>query len=195
MKKFLLLIIIILALLGGGYYWFSQNTDVEFEETEVKTIPTRIEKIKEIGEWEFLTISDEEIAEYSKTVKRTWPLPDAKQSISRIYSGTLRVGFNLKKDVKEGWIVENGDTVDVRLPKVHLLDERFIDEAASRSLIEEGDFSHEEREKLYDIAQKKMKAACLTPENMQRAETTAKEQMTSLLKAIGFKVINVDIEK
>lgn len=192
MKKYIFLLLLLIIACVGVYIYFKQTTDVSFQQSETATLPTRIEKIKDIGEWEFLSITSEDIVDTTAVVKRPWPLPDSKKRLVRIYKGTLRLGFDLKTDTREGWIAERGDTVDVKLPPVRLLDDRFIDEAATRPLIEEGDWTHEDRERLYSKAVRKMKREYLSPENIHRVETSALEQMESLLRSLGFQQVNIE---
>lgn len=166
-----------------------KSTDVTFTQTETLTTPTRLEKIREIGEWEFMTLHDEEIVDTTAVTKRIWPLPDKKKQLVRIYAGTLRIGFDLRRDTVAGWLRESGDTVRIKLPKVHLLDERFIDEAATRPLIEEGEWSHADRDRLYYKAAKKMKARCLNADNLNTAQGNAREQVEQLMHAVGFTTV------
>lgn len=195
MKKYLLISLLI-ALLGVvGYFIISRSTDLSFNQSATETSPTRIDKVLEIGEWEFLSIHDEEILDTVAEVKRIWPLPAGKKRLARIYKGTLRLGFDLKKDVTPGWIEEHGDTVRVTLPPIRLLDERFIDEAASEPLYEEGKWTHVDRQALTRQAVRKMKRVCLTPDNLEKANQSAVTRMEQLLRTLGFTHITVNPTK
>ena len=85
--------------------------------------PMRIQAIRSIGQWEFLSIDDEEIID---TVRRHWLSSD--DQLVRIYRGTLRLGVDFRQ-CSPDWALAYGDTVKVRLPEVRLLDNLFIDEA------------------------------------------------------------------
>ena len=70
---------------------------------QIDITPEQIQSIKEIGEWEFLSISDEEMVD---TTRHGLFSDD---HLVRIYYGTLRLGINLKQ-VRTGWIVPSGDS-------------------------------------------------------------------------------------
>ena len=54
---------VIIALIVGAYFLL-RNSDVSIgNEATVKLSPTTIEQMEAIGQWEFLAISDEEIAD------------------------------------------------------------------------------------------------------------------------------------
>ena len=93
--------------------------------------PEQITAIKAIGQWEFLSVSDEELVD---TVRRGFFRDD---HLVRIYYGTMRFGIDLGK-AKPGWLAARGDTVVVTLPPISLLDHDFIDEARTKSFFESG---------------------------------------------------------
>ena len=138
--------------------------------------PTQIESIKAVGEWEFLSISTEELVD---TVRRSLLRRD---ELARIYYGTLRLGFNMK-DVE---ISTQGDSVLLTLPRIGLLDRDFIDEARTKSFFESGSWKAEDREALYKRAYQKMKVHCLTPTNLRTAEDNARESFRKLLRSMGY---------
>lgn len=193
MKKYLAkyLVLAMVVVVAGllAYYFINPSTSLKFSSEETSVTPAHIDKVLEIGEWEFLTVRDEEIADTTAYEKRIWPLPDKKKQLARIYTGTLRIGFDLKKDTKPDWIKTKGDTAIVKLPKTRLLDERFIDEAATRPLIEEGKWTHSDRAALTAQAALKMKKQVLTPETLAQADTTARVQLTALLRSLGYTTI------
>jgi hypothetical protein len=141
--------------------------------------PTQIESIKAVGEWEFLSISTEELIDTTR--KRLI----SDDHLVRIYYGTLRLGVNMKQ-VEPGWIEQRNDTLFLTLPKVGLLDRDFIDEARTKSFFESGSWKAEDREVLYKRAYQKMKAHCLTPTNLRTAEDNARESFRKLLRSMGY---------
>ena len=141
--------------------------------------PTQIESIKAVGEWEFLSISTEELIDTTR--KRLI----SDDHLVRIYYGTLRLGVNMKQ-VEPGWIEQRNDTLFLTLPKVGLLDRDFIDEARTKSFFESGSWKAEDREALYKRAYQKMKAHCLTPTNLRTAEDNARESFRKLLRSMGY---------
>ena len=115
----ILLLIIVFFLLKGTSVGIEQND-------RISVTPTQIRAIEEIGEWEFLSISDEELID---TVSYGF---FGDSELVRIYYGTLRLGINLR-EAKPGWIKVEKDSIAVRLPSVRLLDQDFIDEARTVS--------------------------------------------------------------
>ena len=147
-------------------------------ETEegINVTPEQIQSIRNIGQWEFLSISDEELVD---TLRRGLITND---QLVRIYYGTLRLGFDTK-DVK---IQSQGDSVMVTLPRVRLLDEEFIDEARTKAFYESGRWTADDREALYRKAQRLMKAHALTPQNLQTAADNADAQLRRMMQAMGY---------
>ena len=152
--------------------------------SDINVTPEQIQRIKAIGEWEFLSISDEDLVD---TVRKGLFKDD---QLVRIYYGTLRLGVNLQH-VKDGWIKTQGDTVSVTLPKVGLLDEHFIDEARTKAFYESGKWTPKDREALYHKAHRQMKAHCLTPQNLKSAENNADTQFRRMMKAMGYNNITI----
>ena len=150
--------------------------------------PTQIESIKAVGEWEFLSISTEELVDTTR--KRLFK----DDQLVRIYYGTLRLGVNMQQ-VKPGWIQQRNDTLFLTLPKVGLLDRNFIDEARTKSFFESGTWQAEDREALYKQAYRKMTAHCLTPTNLQTAEENARESFRKMLRSMGYKNVDIKFEK
>ncbi len=189
--KYVLLAVLLIVGAGLLWHWMRSSTRLQLGVTQKSTQRTRIERMQDIGEWEFLTISDEELVDTTAVVNHLWPLPDGEKRLVRIYTGTLRLGFDLKNDVMPGWARETGDSIDVTLPAIRLLDERFIDEAATHALIEDGRWTYREREKLTAKAQRQMRERCLTPENIRHAEQNALNQVEQTLRALGYRRVSV----
>lgn len=156
-------------------------------EEKIDPTPTQIQSIKAIGEWEFLSISIEELAD---TVRKGFFSDD---ELARIYYGTLRLGINMHH-VEPGWLQTEGDSICLTLPKIGLLDREFIDEARSKPFFESGSWKPEDREALYRQAHNNMLAHGLTNENLSAAETNAREQITSLMRAMGYKRVSISFK-
>lgn len=150
--------------------------------------PEIVESIKHIGQWEFLSISDEEMVD---TVRKGIFFDD---QLTRIYYGTLRLGIDLGK-TDHDWISAEGDSVSVLLPPVTLLDDHFIDETLTKSFIEKGTWTDADRQLLYEKAQRQMKRRCLTRANIQSAEDNATRQFNQMLKQMGFNKIHIRIKE
>ena len=157
---------------------FSSNEEIDFT-------PTIVERMRSIGQWEFLSISDEELID---TVRTGFFTDD---ELVRIYYGTLSIGIDLR-DCSKDWISTEGDTIFVTLPEVKLLDQNFIDEASSRSFFETGSWSNKDRKAMYERARQRMLSRCLTEENLNTARLNAREQIGRMLRHIAEpKVIRV----
>lgn len=179
-------VVAVLLVAGAAFvYWLlgSNNASVATKE-HVELSPTQIEHIKAIGQWEFLTVSDEELVD---TVRHGFFGDD---ELVRIYTGTLRLGIDMA-DTEEDWIRTDGDTLRVMLPPVRLLDTNFIDEASARSFYESGRWTQADRKALARKARQKMLARCLTPQNIASAEQNATAQFHQMLRAMGFPYVSI----
>jgi hypothetical protein len=155
---------------------------------DINVTPEQIQSIRDIGEWEFLSISNEELVD---TVRKGFLSND---ELVRIYYGTLRLGVNLHQ-TSPRWLQASGDSVTVTLPRIGLLDRDFIDEARTKSFYETGRWSPADREKLYHKAYRQMVAHSLTKENMETARQNAEEQFRQMMKAMGFRYIDIKFEE
>lgn len=155
---------------------------------KIELTPTQIQSVRSIGQWEFLAVSDEELVD---TVRKRFFSDD---QLARIYYGTLRLGVDLQ-EAKEGWMVADGDTIRVLMPPVKLLDNRFIDEARTRSFYESGRWSAADREQLYQKAHRQMLQHALTAANLQRARENGEVQMRRLLRSMGFDAVEIRYEE
>lgn len=189
---------VILALYGVGIImavvliaWiFSsvKTSSVEISaDQKIDITPKQIKSIKDIGEWEFLAISDEEMVD---TVRKGFFSDD---HLARIYYGTMRLGVNLKQ-VESGWITVNDDTLDITLPKIGLLDRDFIDEARTKSFFESGKWETKDREALLRRAYQRMLQRGLTPQNLEAARQNGDAQVRQVMQSMGFKFIKVRFE-
>ena len=171
-----------------GVLWLVRacsQTEVGLEVNEdINITPEQITSIKAIGEWEFLSIADEELVD---TVRKGLFSDD---HLSRIYYGTIRLGINLHQ-VEPGWVTASGDSLLVTLPAIGLLDRDFIDEARTKSFYESGKWSHQDREALYRRAYQKMLKHALTPENLRQARQNGEAQMQRLFQTMGYEHVSI----
>lgn len=156
----------------------------ETTETETQFSPTMLTSMEQIGEWEFLTVSDEELVD--TTVKSIF----GDKQLTRIYYGKLRLGIDMSEAGKD-WVRAEGDSVSVTLPPVKLLDEKFIDEARTKSFFESGSWTEEDREALLHRAEAKMRERCLSRETMKSAEANATARVSQIFRALGYKKVRV----
>lgn len=170
--------------------WLNRDNSIEIETSNesINVGYTRLESIRNIGEWEFLAVSDEELVD---TIRRGFFGDD---NLVRIYYGTLRLGINMK-ETKPGWITTDKDTIVARLPKIKLLDENFIDETRTRSFFAEGKWSAADYKALYMKAYRKMRERCMSESNIKSAENNAAEQFTNLLHSMGYGYVRIEWEQ
>lgn len=172
-----LLTIIFLLLTNRNFF----SSTIEHNPT-IELTPAEIKSIREIGEWEFLSLPTEELAD---TIRKGILTDDR---LVRIYYGTLRLGINLEQ-ASPDWITTHGDTVYVKLPPIQLLDKHFINEAQTKAFYESGTWSESAKRELYYKAYNAMKRRCMTEENLRTAETNARKQIASLFRSFGFREI------
>lgn len=190
MKKIEIIIILTLVvIIGGCLYWWNKDNNVEGGSVgETMVSPTQIKSIESIGQWEFLSVSDEELTDTT----RHGFFGDDK--LVRIYYGTLHLGIDMK-DAKEGWMKASQDTITCTLPPIKLLDNNFIDEAKTKSFFETGKWTGKDRQALYNRAYAAMKKRCLSKANITTAENNAQSQFYKMMKAMGFTNVKVEFEK
>ena len=181
--------IIVVVLLAVWLYRSLGDARLEVgADDSIGLTPTQIESIKAVGEWEFLSVSTEELIDTTR--KRLF----SDDQLVRIYYGTLRLGVNMKQ-VEPSWIQQRNDTLFLTLPKVGLLDRDFIDEARTKSFFESGTWKAEDREALYKRAYRKMIAHCLTPANLSTAEDNARDSFRKMLRSMGYQNIEITFGK
>ncbi|MBR1934108.1 MAG: DUF4230 domain-containing protein [Prevotella sp.] len=184
-------ILAVILLLGGGIWWLWRQP---FEPAAIEHgnridfSPQQIQSIRDIGQWEFLAITDEELVD---TTRRRLFSDD---HLAHIYYGTLRLGIDLQQ-LKDEWVVVRQDTIFLTLPPVGLLDQHFIDEARTRSFFEAGRWSAADREAMYRRAERLMRAHALTPQNLKTAEANAEEQVRKLMHTMGYNEVIISFAR
>lgn len=169
--------------------WLMKDNQVSIGHTDhIGITSVQVDKIKSIGQWEFLSIADEELVD---TVRHGF---FGDTELARIYYGTLRLGIDMRQ-VKEGWIQMDHDTVVVTLPAIQLLDDKFLDEARTKTFYEDGKWTENDKEALRHRACEAMKRRCLTADNVSHAQQNAKKQFESLLKAMDFPFVKVRFQE
>lgn len=177
--------IVLLVILVGWIWRDVRSSRVEITaDQRIDITPEQIQSIKAIGEWEFLSISDEEMVD---TIRKGIFSDD---HLVRIYYGTMRLGINLKQ-VESGWISTNGDTLNIMLPQIALLDKDFIDEARTKSFFESGSWSPKDREAMMRRAYQRMLQRGLTPQNLEAARVNGDAQVRQVMQGMGFKHVKI----
>jgi hypothetical protein len=152
--------------------------------SEVIMTPSQIESIRRIGQWEFMSINNEELVD---TIRKGFFSDD---HLVRIYYGTLRLGIDLS-DFDAQRISKHEDSLTVQLPAITLLDDHFIDEARTKSFHESGSWSNKDRQALYERARHKMKNRCITPATLEGTRQLAEAQIRRLLMAMGYEKVSI----
>ena len=162
-----------------------QQTEVSLEADQTIDItPEQIESIRAIGQWEFLSISNEELVD---TTRKGLFRDD---HLARIYYGTVRLGIDMQK-MDSTWITVQGDSITMWLPRPTLLDKNFIDEARTKSFHESGRWKPTDRETLYRRAQQRMLRYSMTPQNIETARKNGETQMKRVMQSMGFMHVNI----
>lgn len=192
MKKKAIIIVTIAVAVIIAIVWLvrslSQSEVTVAVDEQINITPEQITSIKALGEWEFLAIANEELVD---TVRKNILKDD---HLVRIYYGTVRLGINMHQ-VSPGWLRTAGDSIEVVLPKIGLLDRDFIDEARSKSFFESGKWSHKDREALYRKAYRKMLQRSLTKENINKAQQNGEAQFHQMMRSLGYEHVSIRFEE
>lgn len=165
-----------------------RDTQIRTEVNDkIDLTPTQVISMREIGQWEFLSVEDEELVD---TVRKGIFRDDV---LTRIYFGTLRLGFDMRS-VREDWLRRDADTLHVTLPRITLLDNDFIDEARTKAFYESGTWNDKARADLYKRAHEKMLRRCMTRENIKSAEENASRQVSRMFNSMGYKYVEIRFE-
>ena len=184
---FITILVLALLVLGVGAYLLnrvSENSATTEVDQRIDVTPTQITAMKQIGQWEFLSVSDEELVDTLR------PGFFSDDELIRIYYGTMRLGIDMS-DANERWISHDNDTIEVTLPPIRLLDDRFIDEARTKSFFESGSWSDADRETMYQRARQCMMVRGLSKSNMESAEQNASRQFYQMMRSMGFEHVKV----
>lgn len=147
--------------------------------------PAQVTRIRRIGKWEFLSMQMEEIID---TTHSRFLLSD--EQLVRIYRGTIRLGIDTEQ-LSDDWLTVRGDTALLRLPPVRQLNADFIDEASTQTFYETGSWSNKARERMYREARRRMLERLRRSDAYREAEENGREQMTALMRAFGFRAVEV----
>jgi len=153
--------------------------------TEVFMTPAQIESLRDLGQWEFLAVNNEELVD---TVRRGILFDD---HLVRIYYGTCRLGLDLSR-LDSTAVTPVGQSLILTVPDVQLLDSNFIDEARTRTFHEEGRWSGADRNDLYLRARQRMTARAMTQANISNCRLLAEAQLQQLLHAMGFQEVKIE---
>lgn len=181
MKKFLLIVAVIGCAISflkmtssSSPFSFNIKQNDSLLETSID-----IKTLREIGEWEFLSVRVEELVD--TTISNVF----FDDQLSCIYRGDVRLGFDMRDfDLKN--IDVRGDTAFVKLPHCKILDTDFIDESQTSVFFQKGNVEPSIYVDLKKRAKNKMIDRALASENLALADKTAENSISSLLKDMGM---------
>jgi len=124
----------------------------------IDTTPEEIRALRNIGQWEALSVDTEELVEKNEN-----SLLSSKQMVC-VYRGTLRIGIDMAK-VAEKWCNVQGKTVTLHLPDVELLDNEFINDTRTTVFVQEGNWNADAKQQMRTQAAEAMKKRALSAEN------------------------------
>ena len=182
----------VIGLVIVGFFWLKGLTKGDHitlgTDNRIELTPTQIQSMKAIGEWEFLSVSAEELVD---TVRKGLFKDD---ELVRIYYGTVRLGIDMQK-TSDNWLQVTGDSLTALLPPITLLDPDFIDEARTRSFHESGRWKPEDREALFHRAKRQMLRRCMTKENIENARQNGETQFRHMMQSFGFNHVSIHWEQ
>lgn len=177
---------VVLAILFFLYLFLTKTE--EKKEPEIGNTTTQITSMKEIEEWEFLTIHLEELVD-TIVVRKFNNLRSTK-----IYKGNARLGIDMKKCGKN-WAVCKENSANITLPPIELIDKEIIDETQTQTFYEEGKISATIKNEMRSRAKREMKKKALKKENLQAAEQNAQAQFKKIFSALGYQDITIKFQK
>ncbi len=186
-KKNILVTLLLLTVVAFAAIWLYQGvrqTEVSLgADQRIDLTPQQIQSIKDIGQWEFLSVSDEQLVD---TTRRGIFSDD---HLVRIYYGTMRLGIDMRQ-LETGWIQREGDSLTIILPSIGLLDRDFIDEARTRSFHESGRWTAQDREALLKRAYQRMLQHGMTDQNIESARQNGEALFRQMMRSMGFEHVH-----
>ena len=191
-KKNILVTLVLLTVVAFAAIWLYQGvrqTEVSLgADQRIDLTPQQIQSIKDIGQWEFLSVSDEQLVD---TTRRGIFSDD---HLVRIYYGTMRLGIDMRQ-LETGWIQREGDSLTIILPPIGLLDRDFIDEARTRSFHESGRWTAQDREALLKRAYQRMLQHGMTDQNIESARQNGEALFRQMMRSMGFEHVHIQWTK
>ncbi len=191
-KKNILVTLLLLTVVAFAAIWLYQGvrqTEVSLgADQRIDLTPQQIQSIKDIGQWEFLSVSDEQLVD---TTRRGIFSDD---HLVRIYYGTMRLGIDMRQ-LETRWIQREGDSLTIILPPIGLLDRDFIDEARTRSFHESGRWTAQDREALLKRAYQRMLQHGMTNQNIESARQNGEALFRQMMRSMGFEHVHIQWTK
>ena len=187
--RFTLSLLVLCALAFVGYrikkVYFDGDGLFAEQKQAIDSTPEEIRALRDIGQWEFLSVDTEELVE-----KHESSLLSTQKQLVCVYRGTLRIGIDMS-NLPVDWCKVQGKTVLLHLPDVGLLDGDFINDTRTTVFVQEGNWNADAKQQLRTQAAEAMKRRALSAENLSLARRNAEEQFRKLFTALGYNDVNI----
>lgn len=184
--KWLVVAVVLAVFIGLLIKWNRKggiSVEVGFDD-RIELTSQEIRRIEQIGQWEFLSVQSEVVAD---TLRKGFFTDDR---LVAVYTGVPRIGIDMNRVTGE-WAQAHGDTVTLRLPAVHLLDKNFIDEARTKVFYESGKWPNGARPRFVRQCLREDVASMPDAVEYASAEANARNQFTALFRALGFHTVEI----
>ena len=203
----IIIILVVLALLAAAAFFAMKKGLLDFKGDELKIdkTPTVVTEIKKISEFTSACFYEEIILQEKKTSKVVDNSVGKKISnlfgkkeglitdeIVIIANGKVRAGFNLK-DLADGDIKINGDTLTVNLPEAEIFDV-IVNPSNFDIYIEDGTWDEQKVTEIKNEAVSKIKEDALTDGILVKATNSGVKKLSEMFKTFGFPVVNITIK-
>lgn len=190
LKIFAILALVVIAIAVIFYVvHFTKNVKVGHTTEVIQTpTPVDLDSIKTICQWSVVSVELDQVVD---TVDEGFLSSDR---ISVGYHGTLHYGIDLAKLPADWMKVESDTVVNLRLPDVSLLDDRFLDERNTTVYEGRDDMDFINKPSVRAALSAKAKTAMIRRGDEHKAEARekVKSQVTALFLRHGYKKVNVD---
>lgn len=190
--KITAVIVIIVAIIIAIVYavHFTKNVHAGHT-TEVVATPTpvNLDSIRAIGQWSVLSVDLEQVVD---TIDKGFFSDDR---ISVGFRGRLQYGIDMAK-LKDDWVKVTNDTiVNITLPQIQLLDDRFLDERYTKVYEgqDDADFINKPDVKAALVRKAKAEMIRRGNEHLPEARSKAEQEITRLFSSHGYRQVHVNV--
>lgn len=158
-------------------------------EKRVEMTPAVIDSLRAIKQWELAVVPVKTVVD---TVERKW-MGIVKNLISKKYEGRISIGVDLQKVSSISYTV-NGDTINLVVSDVCVLDSNFIDETKTEVLRSDNDDFERRKEVRRDMlerARQKMLSEGVSPLVFADCRRRAASELTERFRCIGYSSVSV----
>jgi hypothetical protein len=159
-----------------------------------------VEKINRLAELTTFTYYEDnvivkkktkEVTLFGKTLSIFGDTIASEDELVLIAKGKVRAGFDLSK-LQEQDIITDSISITLKLPEVKILDV-ITNPSDFETFEESGKWAHEEVTNYKNEARAIIEKNALENGIFELAEKSGQEQLTSFLKALGFKKVNISL--